>query len=54
LKEWENVVDHSSKMALTYYHRGGEPFFRPDIRSLLAYIVKKKPAELVVLTNATL
>jgi MoaA/NifB/PqqE/SkfB family radical SAM enzyme len=33
---------------------GGEPFFRSDVRQLLSYIVKKKPEELVVLTNATL
>ena len=55
LKEWMGVVDQLFENGFKHITLGGgEPFFWPDIRSLLAYIVKKKPAELIVLTNATL
>ena len=55
LKEWTGVIDQLFENGFKHITiGGGEPFFWPDIRSLLAYIVKKKPAELIVLTNATL
>lgn len=55
LKEWTGVVDQLFENGFKHITLGGgEPFFWPDIRALLAYIVKKKPDELIVLTNATL
>ncbi|RLA93840.1 MAG: hypothetical protein DRG25_03755, partial [Deltaproteobacteria bacterium] len=55
LTEWKKVIDELFELG--YYHftlGGGEPFFWPEILSLLKYIIKKRPASLCVLTNATL
>lgn len=55
LKKWTRVVDELFKNGFEHITvGGGEPFFWPDILSFLAYIQKKKPASLIVLTNATL
>ena len=40
--------------ARRFYFTGGEPFARPDLLELIAFVVEEKASELVVMTNATL
>ncbi len=55
LEQLKRIIDQVAELGVyRYYFTGGEPFARPDIFDLIDYVTRKKKAELIVLTNATL
>ena len=51
----KNIIDQAVECGVVrFYFTGGEPFARPDIFELIDYVVNRKAAELIILTNATL
>lgn len=55
LEQLKRIIDQVAELGVyRYYFTGGEPFARADIFDLIDYVTRKKKAELIVLTNATL